>query len=83
MAIEQKVSGTMKKLTRKLGFSVSTLLPVLLLSTYGTAVQAQDAEPDIYSCKQCVKYTGWYGALLFGFVERMYEPVLALPLAVS
>ena len=30
-----------------------------------------------------IKYTGWYGALLFGFVERMYEPVLALPLAVS
>jgi len=56
----------MKKLARKLGFSVSTLLPVLLLSTYGTAVQAQDAEPDIYSCKQCVKYTGWFGTLDFG-----------------
>ena len=56
----------MKKFIRKLGFSVSTLLPALLLSVQSPVAQAQETDPEIYSCKQCVKYTGWRGTLDFG-----------------
>lgn len=56
----------MKTLTRKFGFSISALLPVMLLSVQGQPVQAQDTEPKIYSCKQCVKYAGWRGVVDFG-----------------
>lgn len=56
----------MNKFTRTFGFSASALLPVLLLSAQSPLAQAQDAEPAIYSCKQCVKYTGWRGDLDFG-----------------
>ena len=66
MNVEQEVSGTMKRFTRKFGFSISTLLPVLLLSAHTPVTEAQDADPSIYSCKQCVKYTGWRGILDFG-----------------
>jgi len=66
MNVEQEVSGTMKRFSRKFGFSISTLLPVLLLGTHTPVTEAQDADPSIYSCKQCVKYTGWRGILDFG-----------------
>jgi MtrB/PioB family decaheme-associated outer membrane protein len=66
MNVEQEVSGTMKKFSRKFGFSISTLLPVLLLSAHGPVTKADDAEPSIYSCKACVKYTGWRGSIDFG-----------------
>ena len=66
MNVEQEVKGTMNRFTRKFGFSISTLLPVLLLSAHTPAIEAQDADPSIYSCKQCVKYTGWRGVLDFG-----------------
>ena len=66
MNVEQEVSGTMKTLSRKFGFSISTLLPVLLLSVQSPATEAQETEPAIYQCKQCVKYTGWRGILDFG-----------------
>jgi MtrB/PioB family decaheme-associated outer membrane protein len=56
----------MKKFTRKFGFSISALLPVMLLSAQGTTALAQDTDPKIYSCKQCVKYTGWRGIVDFG-----------------
>lgn len=60
----------MNKLTRKLGFSMTSLLPALLpallASGYGPLAKAQDAEPAIYACKQCVKYTGWRGTFDFG-----------------
>ena len=66
MNVEQEVSGTMNRFTRKFGFSISALLPVLLLSAHAPVIEAQDADPSIYSCKQCVKYTGWRGSLDFG-----------------
>ena len=67
MNVEKEVSGTMKRLSRKFGFSISTLLPVLLLSANSQVAQAEDApEPTIYGCKQCVKYTGWRGSIDFG-----------------
>jgi MtrB/PioB family decaheme-associated outer membrane protein len=66
MNVEQEVSGTMKTLSRKFGFSISTLLPVVLLGLHGTAVVADEGEPSIYSCKACVKYTGWRGSIDFG-----------------
>mgnify|MGYP001828114842 FL=1 len=66
MNVEKEVSGTMKRLTRKFGFSLSTLLPVLLLSGHSPTIEAQDAEPEIYKCRQCVKYTGWRGTIDFG-----------------
>ena len=50
----------------KIGFSISTLLPVLLLGVQSPATEAQETEPSIYKCKQCVKYTGWRGILDFG-----------------
>ena len=57
----------MKRLSRKFGFSISTLLPVLLLSANSQVAQAEEAaEPTIYGCKQCVKYTGWRGSIDFG-----------------
>ena len=74
MNVELEVSGTMKRLTRKFGFSISTLLPVLLLSATGQLAVADEAEavaepaaePAIYKCRQCVKYTGWRGTIDFG-----------------
>ena len=73
MNVEKEVSGTMKRLSRKFGFSISTLLPVLLMSTYGSMAIADEAEtaeaaaePEIYKCRQCVKYTGWRGTIDFG-----------------
>ncbi len=67
MNVEKEVSGTMKRLSRKFGFSISTLLPVLLLSANSQVAQAEEApEPTIYGCKQCVKYTGWRGSIDFG-----------------
>jgi MtrB/PioB family decaheme-associated outer membrane protein len=66
MAVEQEVSGTMKEFTRKIRFSLSTILPLLLLGVQSPLAEAQDADPDIYSCKQCIKYTGWRGILDFG-----------------
>ncbi len=67
MNVEKEVSGTMKRLSRKFGFSISTLLPVLLLSANSQVAQAEEApEPTIYGCKQCVKYTGWRGTIDFG-----------------
>jgi MtrB/PioB family decaheme-associated outer membrane protein len=57
----------MKKFISRTRFSVSALLPVLLLSVNSQPLEAQEAEPSIYSCKQCVKYTGWRGNLDFGF----------------
>ena len=56
----------MNTFTRKIGFSITTLLPVLLMSAHSPMAQAQDSDPKIYSCKQCVKYTGWRGYLDFG-----------------
>lgn len=56
----------MKKLSSKLGFSLSALFPVLMFSIQGPLALADDTEPAIYSCKQCVKYTGWRGILDFG-----------------
>ena len=66
MTVAQEVSGIMKKFTRKFGLSLSALLPVLLLSAHSPLVEAEENEPDIYSCSQCVKYTGWRGILDFG-----------------
>ena len=66
MNAKQEVSGTMKKFSRKFGFSVATLLPVLLLSAHAPLTHAEESEPSIYSCKQCVKYTGWRGTIDFG-----------------
>ncbi len=59
----------MKTLARKLGFSLTTLLPLVLLSATGAQAQAQEQaeDPAIYSCRQCVSYTGWSGFLDFGF----------------
>ena len=70
MNVEQEVSGTMKRLSRKFGFSISTLLPVLLMSAHSPMAEAQDAEPAIYKCKQCVKYTGWRGTLIWGWLRQ-------------
>lgn len=59
----------MKKFISKLGFSTTAILPVILLSAYSPLVQSDEAEksePKIYSCRQCVKYTGWLGTLDFG-----------------
>ena len=56
----------MNTITRKIGFSITTLLPVLLMSAYSPMAQAQESDPKIYSCKQCVKYTGWRGYFDFG-----------------
>ena len=56
----------MKRFSRKFGFSLSTLLPVILLGAHGTAAVADEAEPSIYACKPCVKYTGWRGTIDFG-----------------
>lgn len=59
----------MNKLINKFGFSTAAILPLMVLSTYSPAVQSEDAEksePKIYSCTQCVKYTGWLGNLDFG-----------------
>jgi MtrB/PioB family decaheme-associated outer membrane protein len=66
MAMEQEVSGTMKKFTTKLAFGLSTLLPVLLMSAQSPLAQAQQTEPAIYACTQCVKHIGWRGILDFG-----------------
>lgn len=66
MNVEQEVSGTMKSFSGKFGFSISALLPVLLLGAYSPVTVAQESEPEIYSCRQCVKYTGWRGVLDFG-----------------
>lgn len=57
----------MKTLTRKLGFSLTALLPLVLLSATGAQAQEQADDPAIYSCSQCVRYTGWSGTLDFGF----------------
>jgi len=56
----------MKRFSRKFGFSISTLLPVLLLSAQSPVTKAEEAEPSIYSCKACVKYVGWRGTIDFG-----------------
>jgi len=66
MAVEMEASGTMNKFIRNFGFSVSALLPALLLSMPSPSVQAQETEPSIYSCKACVRYVGWRGTLDFG-----------------
>jgi MtrB/PioB family decaheme-associated outer membrane protein len=66
MSIEKQVAGTMKKFTRKLGFSIAAFVPVMLMSVQGPVAEAQETEPSIYKCKQCVKYTGWRGILDFG-----------------
>ena len=59
----------MKKFSSKFGFSVSALLPLVMLSGFSPLLEAEEAEsdPKIYKCKQCVKYTGWGGYLDFGF----------------
>ena len=56
----------MKNFTQKIGYSISVLIPALLFVAQSQSLQAQDTEPKIYSCKQCVKYTGWRGFLDFG-----------------
>ena len=56
----------MRKFARKSALSLPALLPVLLLGLQGPLAQAQENEPSIYKCKQCVKYTGWRGELDFG-----------------
>lgn len=56
----------MKKFISKIGFGVSALVPVLLLSMQSPLAEAEETEPSIYKCKQCVKYTGWRGTLDFG-----------------
>jgi MtrB/PioB family decaheme-associated outer membrane protein len=66
VVVEKQVSGTMKTQNRNFGLSISALLPALLLSAHGPIVQAQDTDPAIYSCAQCVGYTGWRGILDFG-----------------
>jgi MtrB/PioB family decaheme-associated outer membrane protein len=66
MNVEQEVSGTMKNFSRKSAFSIAVLLPVILLGAHSTATVADETEPDIYSCKACVKYTGWRGTIYFG-----------------
>jgi MtrB/PioB family decaheme-associated outer membrane protein len=57
----------MKKFINKFGFSVSALLPLVMLSGYSPLAAAEEADLKIYKCKQCVKYTGWRGNLDFGF----------------
>jgi MtrB/PioB family decaheme-associated outer membrane protein len=57
----------MKKFISKFGFRAAAFLPVILLGAYSPMVNSQETEPKIYSCKQCVKYTGWLGTLDFGF----------------
>ena len=56
----------MKTFTRKSGFNLASLVPLVLISA--SAAQAQDApaDPAIYSCRQCVQYTGWRGRFDFG-----------------
>lgn len=56
----------MKKFTRKFTFGLATLLPVMMLSANSQAADEEKSEPEIYKCKQCVKYTGWRGDLDFG-----------------
>jgi len=56
----------MKRLSRKFGFSISALLPVFLLTAHNPVIAEEEAEPSIYGCKQCVKYTGWRGTIDFG-----------------
>ena len=56
----------MKKLTRNLGLSMTATLPVLLLGIQSQLANAEESEPLIYSCRQCVEYTGWRGVLDFG-----------------
>lgn len=56
----------MKRFNRKLRFSTSALLPVLLIGLHSPLTIADEDEPDIYACKQCIKYTGWFGDLDFG-----------------
>lgn len=56
----------MKTLTRKLGFGLTSLLPLVLMSAPTAQAQDETADPAIYACKQCVKYTGWRGTFDFG-----------------
>ena len=57
----------MNKLISKFGFSTTALVPFILLNAYSPDVSSQDADPAIYKCRQCVKYTGWMGEIDFGF----------------
>jgi MtrB/PioB family decaheme-associated outer membrane protein len=57
----------MKNFSTKFGFSITALLPAMLLGSQAPAVEAQETEPEIYNCRQCVKYTDWRGFLDFGF----------------
>ncbi len=69
MTVELQVSETMKKFISKFGFSTAAILPFMVLSAYSPVAHSEDAEksePEIYDCKQCVKYTGWLGTLDFG-----------------
>jgi MtrB/PioB family decaheme-associated outer membrane protein len=52
--------------TRKLGFSLATLLPLALMCASSAQAQDEAADPAIYSCAQCVRYTGWRGLFDFG-----------------
>lgn len=52
--------------TRKLGFGLTALLPLVLMCASSAQAQDDTADPAIYSCKQCVKYTGWRGLFDFG-----------------
>ncbi len=56
----------MKNFSRKFGFSISALLPVILLGAHSTVTVADDTEPSVYACKACLKYTGWRGTIDFG-----------------
>lgn len=57
----------MKKFISKFGFSATALLPVILLSAYSPVAKSEESsEPEIYGCKSCVEYTGWFGTLDFG-----------------
>jgi len=56
----------MRNFGRKSALSLSAVLPVLFLGFQSPLVLAQETQPKIYKCKQCVKYVGWRGDLDFG-----------------
>lgn len=56
----------MKNFTHKLSFSLVTILSALLLSVQSPLATAQEAKTIRSECKQCIKYTGWWGTLDFG-----------------
>ena len=56
----------MKKISKNFIYSVTALIPAMLLSVQSPVVKAQETEPSIYKCTRCIEYTGWRGVLDFG-----------------